>query len=126
MTFLIQTSSSDKYKLLAYLRNYHTGKDKAAKKRDLLAALYGKDAAKDESYNNILDRKLRKMIEELISEGKPICSSAQCGYWYAASLTDGMESVQENKSRALTQLENVKRLEQNILNEYGGQIGMFQ
>lgn len=125
MAFTITTSAIDKNKLLYHLKNSHTGKDKAAKKRDLLAALYGQDAAKDESYNNMLDRKLRKMIEELITEGKPICSSAQCGYWYAASLTDGMESVKENKSRAMTQLENVKRLEQNILDEYGGQMGLL-
>jgi len=63
------------------------------------------------------------MVEELINEGKPICSSAKCGYWYAASLTDGMESVEENKSRAMTQLANVSKLEKNILNEYGGQMG---
>lgn len=126
MTFLIKTSSSDKHKLLAYLKKYHTGRDNAAKKREILTHLYGSSVASDESYNSVPDRKLRKMVEELINEGKPICSSAKCGYWYAASLNDGMASVTENKSRALTQLENVKRLEQNILNEYGGQIGMFQ
>lgn len=122
MAFTINTSITDKAALLFHLKRYHTGKSNAAKKRDLLAALFSGDAARDESYNNILDRKLRKMIEELIGEGQPICSSAQCGYWYAASLGDGMESVKENKSRALTQLENVKQLEQNILAEYGGQM----
>lgn len=118
--FSIPTDDNDKARLLTFMRNYHTGKNKAAKKREILAYLYGSSVANDESYNNILDRKLRKMIEELINEGAPICSSAQCGYWYAANLNDGLESVAENKSRALTQLANVSKLEKNILNEYGG------
>lgn len=123
--FSISTDANDKARLLAFMRTYHVGKDKAAKKREILSYLYSADAANNESYNNILDRKLRKMIEELINEGAPICSSAQCGYWYAASLDDGMASVTENKSRALTQLANVGKLEKNILNEYGGQMGLL-
>lgn len=124
MAFTITIDPNEKYKLAAYLKQHHTGKEKAAKKRELLSAMYGQDAAKDESYNNMLDRKVRKMIEDLINEGNPICSSSTCGYWYAASLNDGMESVAENKSRAITQLENVKKLEANILAEYGGQMGL--
>ena len=125
MAFTFTIDPQEKYRLLTYLRQHHTGKKKAAKKRDLLAAMYGQSTAQDESYNNMADRKLRKMIEELINEGNPICSSSTCGYWYAASLNDGMESVAENKSRAITQLENVKKLESNILAEYGGQMGLL-
>ena len=121
--FTISTDDNEKARLLTFMRSYHVGKAKAAKKREILSHLYGSSVANNESYNNILDRKLRKMIEELINAGAPICSSAQCGYWYAASLTDGMESVEENKSRAMTQLANGSKLEKNILNEYGGQMG---
>jgi len=123
--FTVSTDGKEKERLLTFMRSYHVGKGSAAKKREILAHLYGSEAANNESYNNILDRKLRKMIEELINEGSPICSSAQCGYWYAANLNDGMESVTENKSRAMTQLANVTKLEKNILKEYGGQMGLL-
>lgn len=123
--FTITTDDNEKARLLTFMRTYHVGKHKAAKKREILAYLYSESVANNESYNNILDRKLRKMIEELINAGAPICSSAQCGYWYAASLADGMESVDENKARAMTQLQNVSKLEKNILNEYGGQMGLL-
>lgn len=126
MTFIVKISREEKQKVLDSLEFKHKGQDNAIKKRDLLEELYGHDAAKDESYNNPHDRKLRAAIEELVKEGKPICSSARRGYWYAASLKDGLDSVTENKSRALTQLANVERLEENIQKMYGGQIGMFQ
>lgn len=123
--FTITTDDNEKARLLTFMRTYHVGKHNAAKKREILAYLYGDSVANNESYNNILDRKLRKMIEELINTGSPVCSSTKCGYWYAASLADGMESVDENKARAMTQLQNVSKLEKNILNEYGGQMGLL-
>lgn len=49
----------------------------------------------------------------------------QYGYWWAKDLNDGMASVNENKGRALTQLENVKMLESNIAKAFTHQYGMF-
>lgn len=124
-TYTITTDEYERMKLLALLKSQHLGRTRAVKKRDLLRELYGAEAEADRSYNNPFDRKLRKMMEELVQAGYAVCSSAQCGYWYASSLDDGLGSVRENKSRALTQLGNAERLEQNILAEYGGQMGMF-
>lgn len=126
MSFQVNTTNEDKIKVLDALQFRHKGQQYAIKKRDLLEELYGHEAAKDESYNNMYDRKLRATIEALVKDGHPICSSASRGYWYAASLKDGLASVTENKSRALTQLHNVEQLEENIQNIYGGQLGMFQ
>ena len=125
MAYQIITTMQDKSRLLHYLQTYHRGQGKAIKMRDLLAAIYGADAAQDRSTNNPDNRKLRKMIEELINEGEPICSSASSGYWYADSLEDGLNSVTENESRALTQLANTRKLKQNILDKFGGQMGLM-
>lgn len=122
--FTITTDNNDKVRLLTFMRKHHSGKENAAKKREILAYLYSAEVANNESYNNLLDRKLRKMIEELVNEGASICSSAKRGYWYASGFNDGMESVEENKSRALTQLSNVSKLEKNLSHEFGGQLEM--
>lgn len=94
------------------------------KKRDLLREVFGAHAAADESYNNPFDRTLRGLIEEINAEGGVICSSARHGYWWAASLADGLSAAEANMGRALTQLENSKRLVDNLKREFGGQLSM--
>ena len=87
--------------------------------------MFGTEAAADKSYNNQYDRSLRAMIEELIQDGEPICSSPTAGYWYAASLEDGLPAAEQSKARAMTQLGNANRLAENIKKAYGGQFAMF-
>lgn len=113
-----------KAKLLSILQD-HKGRKSAIKKRELVRIIFGSDEAGNESYNNSSDRTMRDAIEELIQDGHPICSSASCGYWYADGLKDGLASVEENRSRALTQLANVKQLEDNIQAAYGGQLELM-
>ena len=57
----------------------HQGIERAMKKRELIAALWGEEAARNESYNSRFDRSLRTMIEEVNAEGGMVCSSTRCG-----------------------------------------------
>ena len=113
-------------RLLHILTHRHIGQAQAVKKADLLVEMFGPEAAVDKSYNNQYDRSLRAMIEELIQGGQPICSSPTDGYWYAASLEDGLPAADRAKSRALTQLHNAERLEKNIVETYGGQMSLLE
>ena len=113
-----------KSRLAWLMKSRHCGNAKAIKKRDLLVELYGTYAAEDESYNNAYDRTLRSMIEEINQEGGLICSSASGGYWWAESLDDGLEAAERNMNRALTQLENARRLANNLKAEFGGQLAL--
>ena len=82
-------------KLYDTLKFFHVGKKHAIKKRDLLRELCGTEAAENESYNNVDDRKVRGMIETLINDfGALICSSPDAGYWWAENLDDGMLATQ--------------------------------
>jgi hypothetical protein len=112
-------------KLFNMMRFHHIGQAHAIKKRDLLAALYGAEAARDESYNNPHDRKLRSMIETLNHDhGALICSSPSAGYFYASSLTEGLRAVEHLEKRARTQLDNTSHLKRNLQENFGGQLEM--
>jgi len=113
-----------KTRLMWLMKTYHVGQGRAIKKKDLLLKLYGVQAAADESYNNLDDRELRAAIPEINLAGGLICSSASSGYWWAASLEDGLEAAERNMNRALTQLENARRLAKNLQAEYGGQLAL--
>lgn len=123
-TFANYANEKKKQELALLLQLRHKGQSKAATGNTLIAELYGLDAAQDKSYNNRYHRSLRLMIEEINQEGGVICSDSVNGYWWAADLKDGMPAAEKNEARALTQLENAKRLKENIVNQYGGQIGM--
>jgi len=126
MTFNINTPERVKTQLVYILRTYHVGQGKAIKKRDLLREIFGQSVAEDESYNNLQDRQLRDAINKANNEeGALICSSARLGYWWAASMSDGVGAIEENKSRAMTQLANVSALEKNLQKEYGGQLELL-
>lgn len=112
-------------RLLYLLKSRHTGQGQSAKKSELLTEMWGADATADKSYNNQYDRSLRAMIEELVQGGEPICSSPTAGYWYAASLEDGLPAAEQSRARAMTQLSNANRLTENIKKAYGGQLAMF-
>ncbi len=125
MTFTIKTDEATKTRIIHLMKGYHCGKARQIKKRDLLAEVYGQGATRDESYNNLQDRKLRKMIEEINDEGGLICSDSS-GYFWAASLDDGLDAAERNRARALTQLENANHLIENLKAEYGSQLGLFK
>ena len=120
-----QNNPENRARLLHILTFHHVGQSQAAKKADLLVEMFGPEAAADKSYNNQYDRSLRAMIEELIQGGQPICSSPTDGYWYAASLEDGLPAAEQSRARAMTQLSNANRLTENIKKAYGGQLAMF-
>jgi len=114
----------DKQRLLNLFLTQFYGCHRAGKKRDFLKELYGQDAASDESYNNTKDRAFRLMIDALIDEGYPICSTSGDGYWYASSLHDGQASIAEGMSRADAIRERARKLEENLVLKYGGQMEM--
>jgi hypothetical protein len=108
------------------MSTWHVGKEKAIKKRDLLTEIFGEGAGKNESYNNPYDRKLRSMIEELNHDhGGLICSTPDAGYFWASSLTEGLDAVEASNRRAVTQLDNAKHLERNLKNQFGGQLELL-
>jgi len=114
-----------KTRLIRLMRDNHMGKDRAAHKRELLREFYSVRVAENESYNNLFDREIRGLIEEINQGGGLICSSAADGYWWAESLVDGLPAAEKNKSRALTQLGNAERLVQNLKREFGGQLPLI-
>lgn len=114
----------DKQRLLnLFLTKFH-GSHRAGNKRDFLKELYGQDVAHNESYNNTKDRAFRIMVDALINEGHPICSTSGDGYWYASSLHDGQASIAEGMSRAQAIRERAEKLEENLVTKYGGQMEM--
>lgn len=115
----------EKNEFIYLMKARHTGVKSAAHKKQLLQEVYGDDIAEDESYNNRFDRYLRNMIEEINQEGGLICSSPREGYWWAASLKDGLDATEKNKGRALTQLENANKLIENLKTEFGGQLDLL-
>lgn len=114
-----------KDKLTHLMKEFHTGEAKAAKKKVLLVELFGKEAVEDESNNNPFDRDFRALVEEIIQDGGLICSSPSRGYWWAASLKDGLTAAEGNKKRALTQLKNAEKLEENLKKQFGGQLPLM-
>lgn len=114
----------DKQRLLDLFLTQFYGNHRAGNKREFLKALYGEKAANNESYNNTHDRAFRLMIDALIDEGYPICSTSGDGYWYASSLHDGEPSIAEGMSRAQAIRERAQKLEQNLITHYGGQMEM--
>ncbi len=112
-------------KLFDTMRFYHVGEGKSIKKRDLLKEIYGPDAAADESYNNPNDRRLRQAIEEINHDHEGlICSSPDAGYFWASSLSEGLEAVDASTRRAATQMENASHLKRNLQRAFGGQLRM--
>lgn len=125
-SYATQADERKKYQLLDLMRRYHRGVDKSAKKSELIEELYGPEAAQDKTYNSRYDRSLRDMIEEINQEGGVICSDSTHGYWWAASIDDGIAAAEKNLARAFTQKKNAEQLIENLKREYGGQLGMFQ
>ena len=111
---------------LTNILKQHRGVKNAIKKRDLLKEMFGIETAEDESYNNVDDRKLREMIEELNNEhGGLICSSSTAGYYWAEDLKEGLAAVEAAKRRAATQMHNASSLEKNLQDAFGGQLGLL-
>lgn len=107
------------------LKTYHVGKNQAIKKDALLKEVWGGYAAADKSYNNLYDRKLRGMIEDLIHNHEAlICSSPDAGYWWASSLPEGLEVAEKALERAGHQMDNAHHLERNLKQKFGGQLEM--
>lgn len=115
----------DKGQLIYLMKARHFGEENAAHKKQLLQEFYSVRVAENESYNNLFDRELRSMIEEINQEGGLICSSPKSGYWWAASLKDGLAAAEKNQSRALTQLGNATKLVENLKHEFGGQLELL-
>ena len=113
-------------RLLHILTHRHVGQAQAVKKADLLVEMFGPESAADKSYNNQYDRSLRDMIEELVNTGAVICSDSARGYWWAASLEDGLPAARQKIARGATITKSGRTLERNILETYGGQMSLLE
>lgn len=116
---------ANRARLTHLLKSRHAGKERAAKKSELLTEMWGAEASADRSYNNQYDRSLRDMIDELNQCGAVICSDSSRGYWWATSLEDGLPAARQKISRGVTIMEGGKRLEQNLMSVYGGQLELM-
>jgi hypothetical protein len=109
--------------VIRYMKNKHFGIANAAKKDQLIVDLFGIDHGHGEFANT--ERLLRRAIELANQEhGALIVSDTTNGYWWASGLKDGLEPAEKNMSRALTILDNAKKLVDNLKDQYGGQIGL--
>jgi hypothetical protein len=115
-------------RLLDLMKTKHVGKENAIKSAALVTELYGafnilKTNEKLTSKNNPYDRKLRELIEDLNhNHGAMICSTPADGYFWAASLTEGLSASSRLKKRAMTQLGNISHLERNLKQTFGHQL----
>lgn len=74
------------YEILTYLRQNHTGKNRAIQSSELEARFH------------IQGAKLRVMVNTLRSDGHPICSD-ESGYFYAATRAEVRYTIRQLRSR---------------------------
>lgn len=109
--------------VIRHMQKYHFGQMRSAKKEQLMKEMFGMN--KGEANYDSTERTLRMGIELANQEnGALIVSDTVNGYWWAASLEDGLEPAERNMSRARTILDNAKKLVENLKDSYGGQIGL--
>lgn len=101
------------------VRTHHVGQVQGIKSRDLTYAIFGQ-------YNHNLERALQKAISTINENGGLICSDTVHGYWWAASLNDGLPAAARRVDRALNQLRNARVLKDNLRRHFGGQMEMKQ
>lgn len=109
-------------RLASYIREYHRGEAKAISRADLCAYLFNSTAG-DISNNNMHDRMLRNMIEELNRDfGAVICSSTKGGYFWADKLTEALTCSNTALARAKTIRQNAEALAENARRQFGNQL----
>lgn len=119
----IEVGVNDEFiaEVVRHIKRNHMGIDKAAKKDQLINEMF--PTLREGEYGNT-ERILRKAIEEANQgHGALIVSDTVHGYWWAASLSDGLEPAEKNMARARTILTNAKKLVDNLKETYGGQMG---
>lgn len=122
----IERKASDELvtEIMRQMKLHHTGIDNAGKKHELVHEFFGV-AQKDKAFNDA-ERLFRRCVELANTEhGGLIVSDTVNGYWWAASLEDGMSSAEKNMARAATIMNNARAVLDNIKAEYGGQIRMM-
>lgn len=113
-------NASEKAKLLSIFKQHAYGSHNARNKNTFTWMLWN---TKEPS--TAQERNFRLMVEELVvQDGEPICSHPDFGYWYAASLNDGDPAIADGRSRVAKINERVNKLEKNLIQKYGGQLGM--
>lgn len=74
------------HKFLNYIKEYHTGKEKAVSSASL------------QNRFSISSRTVRKLVNQLRNDGNPICSGDN-GYYYAADREELISSIRQMTSR---------------------------
>lgn len=82
-------------KFLIYMKEHHTGKEKAVSSAYL------------QSRFSISGRTVRKLVNQLRNDGNPICSGDN-GYYYAENRQELLESIGQMTSRII-EIAKVKR-----------------
>lgn len=103
-----QNTPENRARLESIMRHRHSGQGRAAK-----------------SYNNLYDRSLREMFDEINAHGGLVCSDSVRGYWWAESLEDGLPAARQKIARSANIIESGRVLERNILDAYGGQLSLL-
>jgi hypothetical protein len=125
-SWIERTATNEDYlaEVTRVMKQSHLGRENAAKLQTLADEILGikPDA---QGYANET-RTLRRAFEIINTEyGGLVVSDTERGYWYASSLNDGLDAVDALKSRAKTILSNAHKVESNIINAYGGQMGLM-
>lgn len=68
------------------------------------------------------ERRLRNLVEELRMAGEPICAHPSTGYYYAETAEEIAEAIAFLRSRAMTSLQQIARLQRVALPELLGQM----
>ena len=102
-------------RLIDILRANHRGQGRAVNSADLVLELYGPISPRG------ADRTIRDAVEKINNAGGLVCSSPASGYWWAASLEDGLPAAQKKLHRAEVQVVNAKRLANNLEMSFGQQ-----
>ena len=109
--------------IMAHMLRNHKGHSKAAKKDQIIRELWGITPHSKEYSSK--ERLFRDCLEDGVQLHEAlIISSESDGYWWADSLTDGLDFAEKKMARARTILANAKKLIDNLKERYGGQIGM--
>lgn len=74
------------------------------------------------SWNDAAQRQVRKAVEALRREGKPICATPEGGYYLAESEAELSETIAFLRSRAMTSLTQIARLRRVSLPVLMGQM----
>ena len=104
----------------------HRGRKNRISRWDLVASIFGMDAAARRSNNNPFDRKIREVISQWRDTDLIVSSSGTGGYWLAADMNDVETIANEYVSRSREMEARARNLRRRGAEVFGPQIPLFE